>query len=268
MSEQKEKEFRIIPLDADQSLFFNWFLAYSYMLAPEDPKLQSNIFHYRLLQHVLENPARTRNFFNKKKNEGYVRAFRKALLSKTVKAEITKRKKRVKRIGEVVRFLNAMKLLEIDDPSINKAYYLSKKGFQKREEERGGGRKNQMTFSSKTLKKGMKDFNAVLHLCAAYSAINPDGKKVKGPKTKKIRLFLSKSEQFREFLLSFEYTRQASEKLNKGEYHELLIGPLYDIPEDFEFEEVATESETSKFVNKMEKLLPGFSYDWEKKLNK
>lgn len=257
------KKLPMIPLDNAQSTYTNWFLAFSYMLAPEDSQMQSNIFHYRLLQHVLETPMRARQFFDKKKNENTVRLFRKALLNRTLRANIVARKKKAKRLGEIVRMLDAMKILGVEEPSINKAYFLSKKGFEKMEAKRGGGRKNQLAFSSKTYEKEKKYFNSVLHLCAAYSMIDPDSRKIKGPKTHKIWSFFANTKGFREFLLSFEYSRQADKTVNKGEYHSILNGPLYEFPAEFECKDSIINIDPSKFLAKVNRLIPEFTHDWE-----
>ncbi|MEZ7198812.1 hypothetical protein [Pseudodesulfovibrio karagichevae] len=281
MPGQREKEIKIIPLDNEQSAYFNWFLAFSYMLAPEDPKLQSNIFHHRLLQHVLANPTRARQFFRKKENSEVVRHVRRALMSKTVKTEMSKRKIKAKRIGEIVRFLNAMRLLEIDDPGVNKAYFLSNRGFKKLEEKKG----RKMTYSRKTFSREVDKFNSVLHLCAAYSRIDPDGKKIKGPKIHKIGWFFGTSQKFREFLLPFKYTRQLNaedrreqqysftnilqiDDQRKREVKKLITKPLLGFPENFVFPEVTIDIESAKFIGKVERLVKDYSSKWEDQRNK
>lgn len=240
-------------------------MAYSYMLEPHDPKERDLIYHYRLLLDVLETPARAKAFFKKKKSKQTVRIFRKVLRDKTLKARIRKRKKKAKRVGELIRFLNAMKLLNVEEPSINKAFYLSKKGFCEREKERGLRGVNSLAYSSTIYKKEMKHFNSVLHLCAAYSMVDPDRKKVEGSRTQKIQGFFAKSKKYLEFVRSFNYARQADEK-NAEQISYLLKETPYAFPESFACEDTTIEIESAKFLAKVEKLLPGFTHDWEDKV--
>ena len=273
----------IIPLSNEQKPIFNWFMAYSYMLAPNDEKLRSQIYNYRMLQYVLGKPARAKKFFSNEQNEMMIAEFRQILLNQSLRQEILKLRRYVKRIGEIVRFLNTMELLEIEDPSINKADYLSKIGFKKREAARGGGRTGQLAYGRKTNKKYRNHFNKVLHLCAAYSMMSPDNSKIKVPKSQRIQYFFAKAHKYREFLLSFEFSRQ----LNKEEYREyirnyghalqvdkkdsedkkdeLLSGPLCSFPDAFEFPETTVCFETAKFLGKVKERLSGYSSDWDEK---
>ncbi len=102
------------------------------MLEPNDPKKRDLIYHYLLLLDILETPARAKAFFEKKKNKKAVRMFRKAIRSETLKRDIRNRKKKAKRVGEIIRFW-MHEALGIKDPSINKATICQRQGLSIRE---------------------------------------------------------------------------------------------------------------------------------------
>jgi len=268
MLEQNIKSNKIIPANNNQSPHYNWFLTFSYMLAPNDPEMQSAIFHYRLLRYVLNSPLRASEFFNAEENKETARLFRKAIMRKNLKNEIAERKKKVRRLGEMVRFLSLMHIMNTPDPSFNKAAYLSRVGFEKRDNERVKMKKSTFAYSKKQYREEKKKYNDVLHLCAAYSTVDPDRKKIKGSKAKKIKIFFSKTPIFHKFLTAFEFARQANKVNNRGAYNPFLKDSLYNFPKEFEYDKEVVQIEPVKFINKMNKYLPNYTSDWEEKLVK
>ncbi|ADU64208.1 MAG: hypothetical protein KUA35_11920 [Pseudodesulfovibrio sp.] len=248
----------VIPVN-EKRLLFKWYLAFSYMLAPYDAEMQKNIFHFRMLKYAFGNPDRTNKHFGKASNCELAARYRKILIARnSINDEILSRKTYARRTGEIIRFLNAMTLIEANDPSLNKAFYLLKEGFKGRENSKKG---KQQSFSTRTYDKCMKNYNPVLHLCAAYSYTNPDNSRHEGTQSERIRNFFSKSVCYHNFIEQYEYSRQGR---NKRDIHYLVSNGLYTFQHDFLCENTSVADETAEFLERVKSYLKGFTHDWEK----
>lgn len=250
----------VMSLSAQQRPIFNWLVAFSYMLAPDDAEMQEKIYHFRVLQYALGRSDRVGKFFSKAKSREMIPKIREALYAQEwIRNEILTRRKYARRIGEIARFLRAMVLLEEPEPSLNKAYYLSKIGFKRRDSKQDG---KKYSFSTRMYDKKLKEFNSALHLCAAYSQISPDNSRIEVPKSQRIQYFFAKTNSFRAFVGPFEYSRQGR---NERDRHSLVTGELYVVPEGFSCVETSIDFETAQFLEKVKRCLKGFSYDWGEK---